>query len=310
MLQSKNLIFILFLFIFSCDHKIKTHISQYEIQNKSEEEIKFYIEKQNEKELKNNLIVFIQGSGRNSIKNRFGMGSYFFNLNYDALYIEKYAIDNEQLFNETNNLERRIKDIVFVLEYVIEKIYNDKLQDILIISDSEGGVIAPEISLKVKQIKKIIVLGAGGYTQEEEFRILLEKQIKSKKKSFFDKSGIKNIQDLTNKIEEIKKENSSTKFWLGQTYTYWNSSLFYNPEPFIIQLQIPVLYIIGEDDKNVPVESVVYLKDKLADKKKFKFKIVKGLDHQFRNKFRVVKIEDILKKIIYPWIKNENVQYD
>ncbi len=68
-----------------------------------------------------------------------------------------------------------------------------------------------------------------------------------------------------------------------------------------MQLKIPVLFITGEEDRSVPVESVKYLMSKLKDRGNFRFHIIAGADHNFKDSEGNNKMKEIIKTIIIPW---------
>jgi len=305
MLKKSFIVGILCLITFSlisCTTKVSLDIEKGEVVNLNGESLTYYLGKRSKDELSNKLLVVIQGSGRESVKNRFGMGASGASLGFDILYIEKYAFNDKELFNKTNSRNRRINDIKFTVEEVVKNVYEGELKEILIVADSEGGVIAPEIAYELKEtITHMIIMGAGGYPQRKEFQILLEEQLSNEDEGFLEKAGIKNEEGLINKADEIRNNPTSEKFWLGHTYKYWNSYIAYSPLKYLKRLNIPTLYIIGKKDKSVPYESVKYLSNRLEDKDNFRFEIISGLDHNFNDESGNNKLNEIMKDIINPW---------
>ncbi len=68
-----------------------------------------------------------------------------------------------------------------------------------------------------------------------------------------------------------------------------------------MQLKIPVLFITGEEDRSVPVESVKHLMSKLKDRGNFRFHIIPGVDHNFKDSEGNNKMKEIIRTIIIPW---------
>lgn len=289
--------------ITSCAGNISLSIKKGETTNSKGERLEYFLGTKLEEELSNKLLVMIQGSGKESIAKRFDMGAEGTTLGFDILYLEKFGFDNEELFNKTDCRERRIQDIEFVVNHVIKDVYNNNLKEVLLYADSEGGSIAPEIANKIEEVTHLIIMGAGGYSQSKELEILLKKQIENEEKGIFEGSGIKSRDDLQKKFKAIKDNPTDEQFWLGHTYKYWDSYLDYKPAKYLSKLNIPVLYIIGGEDKSVPYQSVEYLADKFVDKRNFRFEIIPELDHSFTDKSGSNKIKQILKDIILPWYK-------
>lgn len=291
------------LLITSCTRSVSITIEKGAITNSRGEHLEYYIGKKSKSNLSNKLLVMIQGSGRESITEKFGMGAEGATLGYDVLYLEKYGYNEKELYNKTNCRERRVEDIEFVLDCVIGNIYDNNLKEVLILADSEGGSIAPEIANNIDKVTHMIIMGAGGYSQAKEFEILLNKELENDKEGNFKKAGIKNQQELITKLIEISNNPTYEKYWLGHTYKYWDSYLNYKAEKYLDKIKIPVLYIIGKEDKSVPYQSVEYLSNKFSYKKNFTFEIIPELNHSFTDKSGNNKLKEIMKKIILPWLK-------
>ncbi len=292
----------------SCSRSINLSFEKYEVANLRGEKLYFYIAKKPNTESGNKLLVMIQGSGRWSIQRRFGLGAEASLFGFDILYLEKYAFDDKKLFRETDCRERRVEDIKFVINHVLNDIYKGKVNELAIVADSEGGIIAPEVALSIKEAAHLLILGMGGYSQSKEFEILFEKELNQREEWMFEKAGIYNRGQLMEKFEEIRNNPTVEKSWLGHTYKRWNSYLFYSPEEFMSQLKISTMFIIGENDKSVPVESVKYLMEKLKDRDNFRFHIISGVDHSFTNSKGNNKMPEIIKTIIIPWYKENRIK--
>jgi pimeloyl-ACP methyl ester carboxylesterase len=254
-------------------------------------------------------MVYIQGSGGDSITSvfsKFDWKSFASQNGYDVLFIEKFAFNDNKLFPKTYCRESRIADIEAVVNYVIDTIYNENLNSICLFSGSEGGAISPELALKIKKVNSLIVFGAGGYAQSKEFEILLQNEICKGKNGFWAQVGINNLNTIRAKFEEINGDLSTEKLWLGCTYKYWNSFLWYSPEEYIVKLTIPTLFIIGDADDSVPVESVTHLIPMLKGRPNFEFHILPGLDHSFKDANGNVMLNELIKKIVIPWLRKNN----
>lgn len=302
------LIICLVLFVTANTYAIENglRIKENKVENSKGESLIYYLGMREKNRLSNTLFIGIQGSQRDSNK-RFDFWSDFAPKNADLLLLEKYAFDNKKLYNKTNCRQRRIKDIEFVVKYVINNIYNNNLENVVLFGGSEGGVIIPEIANNLEVITHMVVMGAGGYSQARELDVLLEQEINNKEEGLFEKVGIRNKEDLQNKFDEIRKNRFPDKFWLGGTYKKWNSYLDYSPEKYITNLDIPVLFIIGKEDKMVPYQSVDYLAKKLINKDNFRFEILPGLNHSFTDKDGKNKMNFIIEHIILPWYRKNEI---
>jgi len=291
------------LYLCGCSISISLDIQAYNIANDDGDTLTFYLATNNNN-LSNKLLVMVQGSGRSSIKRRFGWGAEAATLGYDILYLEKYAYNDSLLFVKSDCRERRLGDIKFAINYITNDVYKNSLSELFIIADSEGGAIVPELAFHNKKIKRVIILSSGGYEQSKQFELLLEKEQKDNYKGFLILNGITSKKDLEKQFEIIKGTPSENKFWLGHSYKYWNSYLWYNPDKIIDSLKIPILIIIGDRDRNVPVESVEFLQEKYKHKINLTIKIVTDLDHQFMDSKGNRQFSRVLKEIILPWYKS------
>jgi pimeloyl-ACP methyl ester carboxylesterase len=278
-------------------------IKAYNIKNNDNDTLAFYLATNNNK-LSDKLLVMVQGSGRNSIKRRFGWGAEAATLGYDILYLEKFAYNDSLLFVKSDCRERRLNDIHFVINYVTKNIYKNKLVEIFIIADSEGGALVPELAYNNKKVRRAIILSSGGFEQARQFKLLLNKENEGNYKGFLSLNGISSQSDLEKQFKIIKDNPSENKLWLGHSYKYWNSYLWYNPDNIIDSLTIPILILIGDKDRYVPVESVKYLQKKYKYKTNITIKILKGLDHQYKDSKGNRQFSKVLKDIILPWYKS------
>lgn len=251
--------------------------------------------------------MMIQGSGRESIKRRFGWGIEAASLGYDILYMEKYAINDSIKFLETDCRERRTDDVNNILGYVVDSIYRGKLKEVMIFADSEGGVVAPEIAVKNKIVRRMIIMGNGGLNGEKKIHLIFEKERRNNIKGYLRQSGIETKEDLDELLSEIRTDPSTNKMFLGYTYKYWNSYIYYDPGIYYDKLFIPTMVVVGENDSSIPVESVTELRERYKERKNFSFIVIPNVDHSFVDSEGNKKFPEVLKNIIFPWYKATEV---
>jgi fermentation-respiration switch protein FrsA (DUF1100 family) len=289
---------------FACiGYKIDMGIKQYTAVNENNDTLKYYIGTEDGSAGKTKLLVLVQGSGRESIARRFGWGAEAAMFGYDVLYLEKYAFEDSLKFLKSDCRERRMKDISFVINDVTKNIYGNKLTDVCLFADSEGGELAPELASENPLIRRIIVLGNGGLTGVEKVNILIEKEKKNHISGYLTKSGINTKEDLDALLIEIKENPTDEKCFLGYTYKYWNSYMYYDIDSYYEKLKIPALIVMGEKDMSVPCESAMHLKEKFKSNPNFKVEIVPDLNHFFIDSKGEKQFNKVLKNIIYPWFK-------
>ncbi len=294
--------------LIGCSHNISVGIKSFCITNQQGDSLFFYLGKKDGSEGMDKLLVMVQGSGRESIKRRFGWGIEAAGLGYDILYMEKYAFDDSTKFMHSDCRERRIDDINTILKYVIDSLYNGKLKEVLIFADSEGGVLAPEIAVKNSIVKRMIIMGNGGLSGDEKIRLVFEKEIKSNTKGYFRLSGIETKEQLESLLSEIKNNATINKLFLGYTYKYWNSYIYYDIDSFYDKLSIPTIVIVGENDASIPVESVTRLQERYKDRKNLSFYVIPNVNHFFIDSEGNNKFSKVLKDVIYPWYKSTELK--
>ncbi|MFP4013435.1 MAG: alpha/beta fold hydrolase [Chitinispirillaceae bacterium] len=253
--------------------------------------------------LNRKLLVLVQGSSRGSVRSMFGYGAEASLFGYDLLLMEKFAFNDSAEFIATDCRQRRMKDISYIVNHVIETHYGGSIEGMILYGASEGGTIAPELALKLPNVTHLIVTGSGGYCQAREFEYLLQHEREVPYEGFLTRSGIKNKGDLAAEFESIKKEPNSMKLWLGHSYMRWSSYLWYEPEEYIAQLQIPALFYGGALDRNAAIESIAYLEKRFADKPGIRAVVVPDADHGLRDS----KGKDIhgkfIRETLIPWLR-------
>jgi uncharacterized protein len=178
-----------------------------------------------------------------------------------------------------------------------------------IIGHSEGGIVAPMIALRSKEVSWIVIL-AGPATKGEE-TLLLQSDLITRaagmtsdqvaKSLDFDRESYNLVRHETDRaVLEGKLEDLVKVSGLGpamspaflQRQIRWTSSpwfryfLDYDPVPALRMTKCPVLFLIGEKDLRVPPkENLPLAKKALEDGGNKDFQIVElpGLNHEFQH---------------------------
>ena len=249
----------------------------------------YYLFERNDENKNEDLIVFLDGSTMNSSLGRKGSilpwksfsAAYTFqnklSKEFDFLVPERMNMEAGIDYSEDTlrlreySLENRVTAPVYCINEIIQK---NLYKNISIIGYSEGGLLLPKVynSLANKNfIKKLICISGGGFTYFDLAKTTLNER------------GLpENYVDST--IAEINKDpNSVTKFAFGHPYNKWNSFLYYNPLEEYKRIDIPILVIHGDSDKNGSVESSRFLKKKFDElgKTNLEYLELKNADHNF-----------------------------
>lgn len=263
------LILTLIIFLASCEslevQKYYNKIQVYENNGKS------YYVVNNEKS--GELIIYLEGSGLSSVLgtkvNNFWTSihlSFFiikhYSEHYNILIPEKLTmVMGEEYKNNKDILSSyTVKNIGYTYSQSIDHyLENTNYSSIYIIGSSEGGLLLPFVynNLENKnRIKKLVIIGSGGLSQYECFKILGTSKMQMPQE----------YREQCLKIDSIKKDiemypNSIDKGYFGWPYKRWSSFFEYRPINELININIPILFIQGVLDWNSPVESVKYIEE-------------------------------------------------
>ncbi|MGM0549244.1 MAG: alpha/beta hydrolase [Bacillota bacterium] len=307
-------IFIL-LIIFSLAFTFKTAAEERAISFRSEETVNLEAEKltyhlgtRTPNKLNKNLFIALEGAARRPYTN-LEIWENYLPPNTDLLLIEKYAFKDPELFAQTNNINRRIKDAKFLINYVLDSVYHNDLKNIILAGRLEGGKIAPQIAAEIPEITHLISLSAGGYSLEKELKILLAKKIKDpvNEGKFFNRVKIDTQKKLAAKFDIIREYPVPDAKWLNLTYKHFASLLDYESEPYLRNLEIPVLYVIGAKSQLTPPEGVEYLADKFGEKDNFTFKIMPRLNYRFIDEKGENQQLKSVKRVINDWYQKNKI---
>lgn len=174
-------------------------------------------------------------------------------------------------FYQYNNLGQWVSDYSdFIWSQINESGYKPK--NIVLVGVSEGALPAVRVAAKLPIVTHLAIISSGGYTMRTSLKTLYKKG-----DVFFDvDAGWREIAANPNSIDD---------FWYGNTYRWWSQIMDYDPMPYFLALDIPILLGVGEDDESVPVESAYYLKTELqkVGKKNLKLKVYPMADHRLNN---------------------------
>ncbi len=209
------------------------------------------------------IIIVVGGSGYSSV---LGSKAGIFSTGYSTAGILNLKLSDEYdlLVLEKPNLEPfengegnesllqvyTVEDLSVIYAYAIDHYLSlNDYNNVVLLGHSEGGRLVPEIYNKLlfqEKVDKLVISGAGGISQEEQLKILIERRV---------------IEDITldefsEKCREIyNKPDSIDLSWWGHPYKRWASFLKYQYIDEIRNIRIPILLFHGSDDRSTPVES-------------------------------------------------------
>ena len=236
------------------------------------------------------LAIIIEGSGFYSVlgweeNNQFqkqGLWFYLLELFKDdcsVLILEKMNFEFGKYykydinFRKTYTLENLVKSYS---ENINNYLSENNYSKVVLLGSSEGACILPRVYKNVlnnNMISGMVSVSYGGLSRYDQLKLLANSQLDS----------INNMtREVFNDIDLYKEDfnlypNSIGEF-LEFPYAWWNSIVDYKPFNDYKEINIPVLFIHGELDFNVPVESTKYIQDNLPDKP-FEYLIYPDADH-------------------------------
>lgn len=276
--------------------------------------IKYYTFK-NEAENKENLLIYIDGSGYSSVlgrkeKGRWQTVTIAYELQNRLLSKFDLLVPEKRNMKPGKNYEH---DIDIIKDYTLDQrvqtaktaiadyLADNPYQRVLLVGHSEGGCLLPRLYLSLKEnftISGLALLSAGGLSQYEMFRILKDKDLPMPAEY---KVRVSRIEEAAKDIKE--NPDSITKGYLGHPYKRWSSFMFYRPIDDLAQINIPILMIHGSEDIMAPVESSRLVKEEFESLGKSNLCYIEyaGKGHDLGGDFdRVVNdIENWFEEIIH-----------
>ena len=235
------------------------------------------------------LLIVIEGSGWSSAlgfeeNNQFyksGMWPYIveeFKGECTILVLEKLNFELGKIYyfdleiRENYTLGNLVKNYS---ENINTYLSENSFSKIVLIGTSEGACVLPLVYKNIQNNNKISGIASiayGGLSLYEQIKILANTQLDL---PYYLRTFYQNIDIYKNDI----KQYSNSLGELGNlSYIWWNSILDYSPLDDYVDINIPVLFIHGELDIDVPVESTKYIQENIQGKL-FEFLIYADADH-------------------------------
>ena len=263
-------------------------------------------------EISNKLLIIIEGSGWNSVlgvkeENEWsdtGVGAQLLQVLGDTHTImipEK--LNRQPGQNYFNDMEDRASyTFNNLLDCYIESIngYMTKhpFSSIVIFGVSEGAGLLPLVFEKLNskdRVKALVSMGFGGFSWYESIFLLSKDQnISDDYKVMYQYLADTYAPGIDSHPDMYRED------LFGSTYRWFNSFKDIRPFDYYENINIPILFIHGDADYNIPVESTIYIQENLPDKP-FNYKYFPW-EHQPR------KDRDIIqwRKELAEWIREHS----
>ena len=233
-------------------------------------------------EASDKLIIVIDGSGWESVLGEkkgntwktVGLAAIFLqelNHRYAILVLEKlkrqpgivYFEDIEDRANYTaENL------VACYTESINNYLTAHVFSSIVLIGSSEGAALLPLVYERMdnkENVTAMVSMAFGGLSWYESNKILSVRSDipQGWSEMYF---GASYIFRPENKAEDNEFMNSFEEDYFGFTFRYFTSFFHIRPFDYYKNIDIPVLFVHGKNDYNVPVESTMYVQEHLPDK--------------------------------------------
>jgi esterase/lipase len=259
------------------------------------------------------LLVVFEGSGWNS-----SLGEYLSNEwqfteigaqiiqilreNHTIIIPEKWNRNPE--INYFEDAEARYK---YTFENLLEcyvtslnkYLEEHKCSSIVLIGTSEGAAVLPFVYQKINKkylVKAMIPIAFGGLSILESYKINIQKdEIPQDWRNVY-AYAIESSQNIEEYVDSIETNP------YGVVYRWLASFINIRPFDYYKDINIPLLFIHGEKDLNMAVESTKYVQENLP-KKPFEYIYYKNMKHIPVKYFEMKRFrEDIVK-----WINKHNL---
>lgn len=224
------------------------------------------------------VVIFIDGSYDTSVLSNHEKLAPRFNSNgIGLLSLEKRGISSEAIDREEylqhDCFEERLEDYVLLLKALEEKSISGCNRDCVILGGSEGGKIAPRLSLSYpKIVKGLVLIGSGGglsFAEEMKFQSQqLIQQLSSLKRLAYKARGLVLPNEYEKFYAKMLASPDSLEICGPKTWKWWASYLRYDLLSDLLKVEAPIYMIHGEQDIFVPIKSADLVKEAFEDAQK------------------------------------------
>ena len=217
------------------------------------------------------VVVFIDGSWGTSVAPHHEKLAARFNprqigiLSLEKRGITPDGIDAEEFAAHDCRLER-LSDYRLLLCAIERGEVKGCTGRVVVLGASEGGKMAPGLSLSFPSIVQgVVLIGAGGglsFAEEVKFQIaaLIEEMPVWKRASYKLRRSL-----FPNEVDEafaqILAHPESLEKYGSKTWKWFASYFSYDPLPDLLKIAVPIYMIHGEKDIMVPVQSADLVKE-------------------------------------------------
>lgn len=211
------------------------------------------------------VVVFVDGSHETSVTiSHDKLAARFNPRRIGLISLEKRGITPEQIdqdeFWAHDCFEERLQDYVLLLKQFKDREIPGCNGCIVLLGGSEGGKIAPRLSLEFPTVVQgLVLIGSGGglpFGEEMKFQSQqLIQQMGTFKRLSYKIRGTMFPKEIEQHYEKMLGEPESLRMCGPKTWKWFASYLRYDLLSDLLKVETPIYMIHGEEDIMVPVKS-------------------------------------------------------
>jgi pimeloyl-ACP methyl ester carboxylesterase len=211
------------------------------------------------------VVVFIDGSHETSVTiSHDKLAARFNPRKIGLISLEKRGITPEQIdqdeFRAHDCFEERLQDYVLLLKQLKDQKIPGCNGRIVLLGGSEGGKIAPRLSLESPTaVQGLVLIGSGGgllFGEEMKFQSRqLIQQMGTFKRLSYKVRGSLFPNEIEQYYEKMLGESESLEMCGPKTWKWFASYLRYDLLADLLKAEVPIYMIHGEQDMMVPIKS-------------------------------------------------------
>lgn len=211
------------------------------------------------------VVVFVDGSHETSVTiSHDKLASRFNPRKIGLISLEKRGITPERIdqdeFRAHDCFEERLQDYVLLLQQIKDRKIPGCNGRIVLLGGSEGGKIAPRLSLEFPaDVQGLVLIGSGGglpFGEEMKFQSQqLIQQMGTFKRLSYKIRGVCFPKEVEQHYEKMLGEPESLEMCGPKTWKWFASYLRYDLLSDLLKVETPIYMIHGEEDIMVPIRS-------------------------------------------------------
>jgi pimeloyl-ACP methyl ester carboxylesterase len=156
-------------------------------------------------------------------------------------------------------------------EFIESRLRLGRPQRVVLLGISEGGEVVPQLAHRIAGVTHVVLLASGGMDPPKAYRMQAQKY------------GSENSTEglpFEPGVGPPEPGNGAERIG-GRTRRYWSELQHLEPTRNLLALDLPVLVAMGEEDRSVPIETALQLRDDFAKRGKTNLTLLtyKGADH-------------------------------